>query len=251
MKISQEEQQKTRKKLLIAAVDIITEKGFKAATMREIARRGGVSDATIYNYFATKEKILTAYFEDMQHQTIQTLKTIEDFHSYTLQEQLQTLIETNLEQFKADREFVTVAFQRAFQTPLVSKSEMATSRSIFIEAVSDMLDAAIEAGEIPEQPYQGMIPELITDLYLGITYYWLKDDSTSFVLTTQLLDKSLNLTVSLLQSGIVAKTLDIASFLFRQHISTYMDNLAPKIIKEKINKRPFMQSTSPNSDAKV
>ena len=122
MKISQKEQEKTRVKLIAAAVDIITEKGFKAATMREIARKGGVSDATIYNYFPTKEKILTAYFEATQTEVIETLKSIDAFHTFTLQEQLQTLIETELAFYLPDREFVTIAFKRAMQTPISSKS---------------------------------------------------------------------------------------------------------------------------------
>ena len=241
MKISQKEQVKTRVKLIAAAVDIITEKGFKAATMREIARKGGVSDATIYNYFPTKEKILVAYFEGVQANVIETLKSIDNFHTFSLQEQLQTLIETELAFYLPDREFVGIAFERAMQAPISSKSEMAQSRAIFVEAVSDMLDAAMEAGEIPEQPYQGLIPELIADLYTGIVYYWLKDTSERFTSTTQLLDKSLGLLSGLLQSGVIAKALDIASFLFKQHFSTYLDKLitaAP--MAGSFNKRSFM-----------
>ena len=112
---------------------------------------------------------------------------------------------------------------------------------MFIEAVSDMLDAAIEAEEIPEQPYQGLIPELITDLYLGIVYYWLKDDSEGFTHTTQLLDKSLDLVASLLHSGVVAKAMDIASFLFRQHIGSYLEKMAASTRSKPLSKRRFME----------
>jgi len=242
MKISQEEQLITRRKLITATVDIITEKGFKGATMRAIARRAEVSDATIYNYFPNKEKLLAAYFEEGQLDTIDTLRGIENFHTYSLQEQLQTLIESKLEQFLSDREFVAIAFERAFQTPVASSSDMADGRALFTTCVKDMIDAAIEAGEIPDQPYQGMIPELITDLYLGIVYYWLKDDSEGFTRTTQLLDKSLDLLVSLLNSGVVAKAMDIAAFLFRQHIARYLDIMAPDSRKKPADKRPFMAS---------
>jgi AcrR family transcriptional regulator len=241
MKISQKEQAKTRAKLISAAVDVITEKGFKAATMREIARKGGVSDATIYNYFPTKEKIIVAYFESIQSEVIETLKSIDKFHTFSLQEQLQTLIETELAFYLPDREFVTIAFERAMQTPISSKSEMAKSRAMFVEAVSDMLDAAIEAGEIPEQPYQGLIPELIADLYLGIIYYWLKDTSERFTNTTQLIDKSLGLLAGILQTGVIAKALDIVSFLFKQHMGTYLEKIiAAAPMAERFNKRSFM-----------
>lgn len=239
MKVSKQERLNTRRKLLTAAVDVITEKGFTAATMREIARRGGVSDATIYNYFPTKEQMLVAYFEEKQFDAIELLKGIEDFETYTLQEQLQTLFETKLELFLGDREFVAIAFERAFHTPAASRAEIAHGRSMFVACVRDMLDAAIEAGEIPEQPYQGLAPELITDLYMGLLYYWIRDDSEGFTRTTQLIDKSLDLVVSLLSSGIVAKALDIVSFLFRQHLGNYLDAIADHRDRP-IAKRGFM-----------
>jgi len=48
---SEKNKAKTRIKILEASVDVIIEKGYKSASMREIARRAGVGDATIYNYF--------------------------------------------------------------------------------------------------------------------------------------------------------------------------------------------------------
>ena len=61
MKINEQDKQLTRVRILEAAVDVITIKGFKAATMREIAKEAKVGDATIYNYFPTKEKVLYGY----------------------------------------------------------------------------------------------------------------------------------------------------------------------------------------------
>ena len=66
MKISEQEKQRTRLKILEAAADVIIEKGFKSASMREIARRAGVGDATIYNYFPSKESLLYGYCEHVQ-----------------------------------------------------------------------------------------------------------------------------------------------------------------------------------------
>ena len=240
MKVSQKEKQKTRLKLIQAAVDVITKKGFKAATMREIAELGGVSGATIYNYFTTKEKILLAYFEEKQRETIKVLKGIEDFHTYTLQEQLQTLIEHKLEQFLPDREFVQIAFERAFRTAFSSMNEMLEGREQFVDTVRELLDIAVESGEIPDQPYSDVIPELIMDLYLGLVYYWLKDDSENFDCTTQLVDKSLNLVASVLQSGIVGKVADILAFFFRHHIANYLSQFDKIKGKAKCDKRPFM-----------
>jgi len=46
--------------LIKAAEKVFAEKGFHQATISEIARQAGVSDATIYEYFPTKEELLFA-----------------------------------------------------------------------------------------------------------------------------------------------------------------------------------------------
>lgn len=49
-----------RKSLVAAALDIISEKGAGHLTLREIAKRAGVSHAAPYRHFKDKESILTA-----------------------------------------------------------------------------------------------------------------------------------------------------------------------------------------------
>jgi TetR/AcrR family transcriptional regulator, fatty acid metabolism regulator protein len=52
---------KTRKeKIMEAALRIFSEKGFQNATIAEISKEAGVSEATIYEYFGTKEDLLIA-----------------------------------------------------------------------------------------------------------------------------------------------------------------------------------------------
>jgi len=240
MKISQKEKQKTKLKLIQATVDLVTEKGFKAATMKEIAKLAGVSGATIYNYFPTKERILLAYFDEKQQETLEVLKGIEDFHTYTLQEQLQTLFEQKFEQFLPDREFVQIAYEMAFRTALSHMNDMMEGRAKFVNTVREILDIAAESGEIPEQPYSTIVPELIMDLYLGLLYYWLRDDSEQFNQTSQLVDKSLDLVCSVLKSGIVGKAAEIIAFFFRNHISNYLNHFNQAKNRTPGKKRAFM-----------
>jgi AcrR family transcriptional regulator len=51
--------------------------------MKAIARRAGVGDATIYNYFPSKEKLLYGYFEDGHRRLIESMQDIEDFNKFT------------------------------------------------------------------------------------------------------------------------------------------------------------------------
>jgi AcrR family transcriptional regulator len=225
MKINAQDQQLTRVRILEAAVDVITIKGFKSATMREIAKQAQVGDATIYNYFPTKEKLLYGYCEYVQQQVLLELKEISDFHEYSVQEQLQQLVETNLRVWLPAREFLQQVFEISFTEPVAGMTNIAETKRLFTSMVVDMIDAAIEAGEIPEQPYRELLPRLFWDYMSGILAYWLKDTSEGFANTTQVIDRSMELVANILQQGMVGKLLDLASFLFRTHLMSHLDSL--------------------------
>ncbi len=223
MKISSEEKDRTRIKILNAAVDVITEKGFKSASMREISRHAQVGDATIYNYFSTKEKLLYGYCEYVQQQVLQQLKSIDDFHQYTLHEQLQQLVELELQTWLPAREFLQQVYSQTFAAPVAGFSHLSETRRLFCEMVTDMLASAIEVDEIPQQPYQELLPRLFWDYMSGILTYWLKDDSENFSNTTRVVDSSMEIVSSILYKGLVGKSLDLASLIFRTHVMPHMD----------------------------
>ncbi|MBN6188391.1 TetR/AcrR family transcriptional regulator [Aneurinibacillus sp. BA2021] len=54
---------RTREKILLSAVEIFSQKGFQASTIREIARLAGVNDLTVYRHFESKEKLFTEMFQ--------------------------------------------------------------------------------------------------------------------------------------------------------------------------------------------
>jgi len=241
MKISEQEKRQTHLKILEAAVDVIVEKGFKSASMREIARRAGVGDATIYNYFPNKQSLLYGYCEHVQQQTMKTLQEIEDFHTYSLQEQLQQLIETELALWLPAREFLQQVFTLTYYSPASGVKHLAETRRLNRKMMTDMLQAAIEAGEIQDQPYRELLPRLFWDYQTGILAYWLRDESQDFENTTQLLDKTMDMVAILLHQGLVGKSLDLLSFLFRTHIMSQLDSFSEFTNTASSVKRRFME----------
>lgn len=240
MKVSEQEKALTRARILEAAVDVITAKGFKSASMREIAQRAQVGDATIYNYFPSKEKLLYGYCEHIQQQVMAALKAVENFHEYSLAEQLQQLVELELQTWLPAREFLQEVFKLTFYSPVTAYEHLGETRQLYTRMVVDMLDAAIEAGEIPQQPYHELLPRLFWDYQTGVLAYWLKDDSTGFANTTQLVDRSMEIVASILHHGLVGKTLDLLSFLFRTHIMSRLETFGELRKHMAISKRRFM-----------
>ncbi len=228
MKISQSAKEKTKAKILKEAVNLIIEKGFKNASMREMAKNAGVSNPTIYNYFPTKEKILFAYVEQKHKETAQILQEIEDFHTYTLREQLQTLIETELELYLEDREFVMQISDMVFQSGGLKLDTLYGNNEVFTEMVADMLSIAIEAQEIPKPPFEEHLPRLFWDYYIMVVAYWIKDDSEMFENTTQFIDHSLGVVEALLQSNLLNKANDLGMFLFKTHLLGALEKFSVK-----------------------
>jgi AcrR family transcriptional regulator len=225
MKISKKEQEKTRITLIETAIDLMIQKGFEKTTMREIARKAKVGDATIYNYFPTKERIVWRYIQLRQEQVIQKLESIAEFETFTLQEKIHTYFETILEGYLPDREFLPIAFKMTHQSFLTHSPELKEINALFLNQIRTFLSTAIEAKEIPDQPIETIIPHIVMDLYFIVVLYWSKDTSDEFTQTTQLLDLLLAILMGVLKQGLVSKCADLGSFLLRHHLFTHVETL--------------------------
>ncbi len=225
MKISSQQKIETRRAILQAAVEIIIEKGFRGASMRAIARLADVGDATIYNYFPTKEALLYGYYQDALEQARESLEQVKDFEQFDLREKLQLFFETVLEGFLPDREFVAETFPSVFFHPIPAGKEARSIRSLFIEIVNAQIESAIASGDIPEMLLRELLCHFIWDFYIAAVLYWIKDDSEQFSNTSIFLDKSLDLGYTMLKSGILDKATGLLSFLFKSHVLSKVDLL--------------------------
>jgi AcrR family transcriptional regulator len=55
--------QSTRDKILLAAIDLMAEKGYNGTTTKEIAAHAGVNEVTLFRHFGSKQKLLEAAFD--------------------------------------------------------------------------------------------------------------------------------------------------------------------------------------------
>lgn len=240
MKISKKQKLENRNKIILSAVDLITSKGLKAATMREIARQAGLGDATIYNYFPTKEAIVYGYYEDKFNAVTQQLKKIEDFNEYTFQEQLQTFFETTFELFLPDREFLEKTFKTTFFALSQHYNRIRPIKEKFMAIVEDIFKAAIDVGEIPDQVFGELTIQFFWEYYIGIVIYWLKDDTDKFQGTTILIDKSMDLACTSIKAGIGNKIFDMGIFLFKNHVLSRLDGIKDHVDTIHGIKKKFM-----------
>lgn len=242
MKISQDQKAENRRNLIRAAVDLVIEKGGTAVTMREVARRAGVGDATIYNYFPSKEAVFFAYYEDHVQECMDRIKSMDSFHTFSLQEQLQTLFDVSLDLYLPDKEFITASFKRIWLGGSRHWGRFKPIRSRFLAAIQDIIAAAEEVGEIPEQVFQELMGQFFLDAYIAVVLYWLSDSSDGFENTTFLIDRGLDLACSMMKAGIANKIFDVAVFLFKNHVLSRMDSFAAPFKHAEKVKRRFMET---------
>ncbi|MBX3493475.1 MAG: TetR/AcrR family transcriptional regulator [Parvibaculum sp.] len=66
----------TRRGILDAARDLVSEGGFAAAQVSEVARRAGIATGTIYRYFSSKEELCRQIFREVSAQEMDRLALI-------------------------------------------------------------------------------------------------------------------------------------------------------------------------------
>ncbi len=224
MKTSKSQQEQTRRTLIRTAVDLITEKGYDAATMKQIAREAGIGDATIYKYFPSKEKILLAYYELCIEITLEIAQETPGWEEFTLQEKLQRLVDSLLELLLGDREFVAITRDIFGKSPLLMMRDNMPGQQTLKQAIVGFLDEAEQRGDISPCDFKNLIGGLFGDYLFAVIAYWLKDESEEFSNTTQLVDMTLAIMVMALKSGIVNKVSELASFMLRNQLSRLMQN---------------------------
>lgn len=240
MKISSSQKVENRQIILEAAVDLIIEKGFRATSMRAVARKAGVGDGTIYNYFPTKEALLFGYYQDAMEAAAEAVQSVEGIEAFDLREKLQVFLDIILEGFLKDREFVDQTFASVFFHPIPVGGSIKAIRKRFTAVVDSFFESAVQAGELQEVMLEELVHLFIWDFFVATVLYWLRDDSEQFANTTVFIDKSLDLGYAVLKSGVLDKVLGLTSFLFKSHVLSRMDAFMDQ--RDALNriKREFM-----------
>ena len=71
--LRERKKQETRLQIADAARRLFLERGFEAATMTDIAEAAGVSPATVFNYFPTKEDLFYSRLESFEEELLDAI----------------------------------------------------------------------------------------------------------------------------------------------------------------------------------
>src|SRR5947209_2382340 len=73
--LRERQKRETRQTIRQAALQLFAERGFDAVTVTEVARVANVSQATVFNYFPTKEDLFYERMEDFEEELLAAVRT--------------------------------------------------------------------------------------------------------------------------------------------------------------------------------
>ena len=194
--------QAIRKRIVTAALSLFQTKGFDATTTKAIARRAGIAEGTVFNYFKSKEDIALHFFEQEVDHAIAAVRGNPRLRKAPLEEKLFTLVHSQLEFLAPHERFIGAAFIHALRpaSPLGIFSHRAQElRHRYVGFVQELFEESL-----PKQrhsPLALLAPDVFWIYYLGALLYWLHDSSPGKQHTLAFLDRSLSIGVSVLKQG--------------------------------------------------
>ena len=186
MRITIDEKNATRQRIIRAAVALFRTNGFEATTTRDIARASEIATGTLFNYFDTKEAIVSALAVEALSKAHETLA--KTWSKSSLEEDLFSLVATELRYLKPLRRFIG-PFLETSLSPIMA----ARGTGVDLPRVGHLeLVAEIARGHgLPEVTPLAL--QMYWALYVGVLSFWSADKSPKHEDTLALLDESLNM----------------------------------------------------------
>ncbi|GLX94918.1 TetR family transcriptional regulator [Herbidospora sp. NEAU-GS84] len=182
----------SRDLIVETALRLFRERGYDATTMRAIAAEAGVSVGSAYYYFASKEQLIQAYYDQAQSAHEAASREIlarERAFAPRLHGVLSAWVRVS-EPYHA---FAVKFFKHAAEpdnplSPFSAESAPARDSSValyreVVEGCADRMDSELRAE----------LPELLWLLSMGVVLFWVHDTSPGCARTYRLIDRSVPL----------------------------------------------------------
>jgi AcrR family transcriptional regulator len=194
--------ERTKEQILEAALELFRRNGLDGTTTKQISRRAGIAEGTLFNYFKTKEDLALYFFQKETDDLIEWFEKDSSLQKAPLAEKLFAIIHRQLEYISPYEDFIGAVFFRSLQprsklSPLSLGSQ--ELRLKYLKFIRDVLADAEGKEEIPNVGELGAYAFGL--FYMGIVLHWLHDTSRGKQRTLALLDRSLKLGTQVLKKG--------------------------------------------------
>jgi AcrR family transcriptional regulator len=154
----QSKRNSTKKEVIIEiASRLFREKGFGAASMRDLAEHVGVEAASLYNHIQSKSDILQTICFKVANEFMTNLEQVEASPQSTLKK-METIIRLHIRMMLDQYEYVYIADHEWRHLPEPYLSNFLNQRRNYRKRLSDIIEAGIAKGEIKAiDPYTAVL----------------------------------------------------------------------------------------------
>lgn len=161
-----------RRAMLDAAQAVFAEKGYADATLDEIAARAEFGKGTLYNYFEDGKKgILLAVFDDIIREMETLIHTVfqeERDEDQSLRSAFHTFVERYFKMIQDQQELFLILVREAHRMALSDDPDRSRffqeQQERLVDALTPVLDAAVEDGEIQPLPTDAVANLLLANV---------------------------------------------------------------------------------------
>jgi AcrR family transcriptional regulator len=190
-----------KERIVKAALTLFQTRGFDETTTKAIARKAGIAEGTVFNYFKSKDDIALHFFEQEVDQAMAAVRDNPHLKKAPLEEKLFTLVHSQLEYLAPYERFIGSALIHALKpsSPLGPFSHRAMElRHRYLRFVEELIEESIPK---KRNPLGFLAPEVFWIYYMGALLFWLYDTSEGKQHTLAFLDRSLSMGAAMLRQG--------------------------------------------------
>ncbi len=170
-KINKKKEKNYQKQVQIieGALQVFGEKGFEATTISAICKKAKISDATLYEYFNSKEDVLFSIAEYYTGTEIQKLKEV-NHYIHDTRERMRMLIQAHLEFYESNPLYSSVALLNLKGNRNFIKSKaygvVRESTRVFVDTFSEGVEKGIFRDDLDKYLVRNMILGFIEHLVI-------------------------------------------------------------------------------------
>lgn len=152
-----------RQQILRIATELFARHGFRGTTLRRLANQAGISEATIYQHFPSKEALYDAILEQRMDNSRHLFFPEEAAAAKQDRQLMLTLIENFLQQQSQDSSFLRMLFFSALEGHELAQKFVTGHMREFYRFLSSYLEQRMEDGVLKK-----MDPQLSARLLMGM-----------------------------------------------------------------------------------
>lgn len=197
----------------------LLEEGKVPVSVYAFCKKAEIDEQDFYGHFSSLEHIRDSILAELATDTFDRLRDSEAFRSYSFREQVLAYFFTISESLLAQRSYLLMEFGQ-FREPAQQLKNFREFRKSFMKVAEQLISEGVRSGAIKDLKFQRQVQqEALWVNLVAVFGFWMRDRSSNFEDTDAMIEKSLHLTLDLLEQNTLNKAMDLGRFLFGKVVS--------------------------------